>query len=344
MIFFFIPYHKIGGAERVHLNIIRSLDSRPIVLFTNDHKFRNFGAFEEIAYCINVNSDLKLKYVKIFARILSKFTKLIVFGSNSRFFFQFINSVKCTKTIDLTHAFSFPEIWLEEYSLNYLNRLDSRIVINQVTKDNFRRLYEENRIDSSFLNRIRIIPNGIDIFPFDSKLIQERFENFKIGWVGRNSPEKRPNLFLEIFESNNYSGKIMTDVLDGRENKQLEIILNVSCPNTIRDEFSSISVLIVTSSREGFPLVIMEAMELGIPVISTNVGSIHEHVLNGFNGFIHSLEPTDDYSSFVREKLKIMVSDFSFYKELATNARCYAEEHFDLRHNSKLYKEVFNEG
>ena len=113
MIIFFIPYHKIGGAERVHLNIIRSLHSKPIVFFTNDHKSPNFGAFEEIAYCFKVNSDLKLEYIKIFARILSKFRKLIVFGSNSSFFFQFITSVKGAKTIDLTHAFSFPEIWLE---------------------------------------------------------------------------------------------------------------------------------------------------------------------------------------------------------------------------------------
>lgn len=344
MTIFFIPYHKIGGAERVHLNIIKSLSRKPIVFFTNQHKSQNFGEFEELAYCLNINNDSKFKFVKILARILSRFTKLIVFGSNSRFFFEFIDVVRCAKTIDLTHAFSFPEIWLEKYSLNYLHRLDTRVVINQVTRDNFRVLYKENRVSLKFLDRISIIPNGIEIFPFDPNLIQTRFNNFKIGWVGRNSPEKRLNLFLEILKSNNYRGKIITDILSGTIDDEIEVTLNVSSPDKIRDEFSSISVLIVTSSREGFPLVVMEAMELGIPIISTDVGSIHEHVINGYNGYIYSNESSENYNSFVQGKLKNMVDDLLFYKEIANNARFHAEKHFDLKLTSTLYKEIFDEG
>ena len=65
---------------------------------------------------------------------------------------------------------------------------------------------------------------------------------------------------------------------------------NCNNQDTIRNQFSEISLLIVSSSREGFPLVIMEAMELGIPVIATDVGSISEHLSSYENGFFYPLK------------------------------------------------------
>ena len=46
------------------------------------------------------------------------------------------------------------------------------------------------------------------------------------------------------------------------------------------------NVMILTSETEGFPRSILEAMALGIPVISTAVGGIPELITNGKNGFL----------------------------------------------------------
>jgi glycosyltransferase involved in cell wall biosynthesis len=46
--------------------------------------------------------------------------------------------------------------------------------------------------------------------------------------------------------------------------------------------------LLVTSSEEGFPLVIMEAMARGAVVIATPVGDIPVHVKQGENGLVFS--------------------------------------------------------
>lgn len=45
-------------------------------------------------------------------------------------------------------------------------------------------------------------------------------------------------------------------------------------------------ILICTSKIEGFPIVILEAMRVGMPIISTNVGGINEQITDGVNGFL----------------------------------------------------------
>lgn len=44
--------------------------------------------------------------------------------------------------------------------------------------------------------------------------------------------------------------------------------------------------LINTSSTEGLPMTMMEAMSMGIPVIGTDVGGVKEIVINGYNGYL----------------------------------------------------------
>ena len=51
------------------------------------------------------------------------------------------------------------------------------------------------------------------------------------------------------------------------------------------DVMSDSSALLIFSNYENFPVVINEAMSLGVPVISTNVGGIAEY-LNETNGIL----------------------------------------------------------
>jgi glycosyltransferase involved in cell wall biosynthesis len=42
----------------------------------------------------------------------------------------------------------------------------------------------------------------------------------------------------------------------------------------------------MASKMESLPMVIIEALRYGLPIISTNVGGINELVKNNFNGFL----------------------------------------------------------
>jgi glycosyltransferase involved in cell wall biosynthesis len=73
-------------------------------------------------------------------------------------------------------------------------------------------------------------------------------------------------------------------------------------------------ILLMSSSHEGFPMVIAESLTVGTPVISTDVGDIRSVINNGYNGFLLPLGY--DKSSYV-EKIIELLTD---YQRISTNA------------------------
>lgn len=345
LIFFLIPHHYIGGAERVHLNIIKALKYKPIVFFDNLNSDEISKEFSENAHCFLITTDKRRKFAIRFLKIISYFLPVVLFGCNSGLFYDFVSKLKDKiKAIDLTHAFSFPEHGMEISSLPYINLLDKRIVINNKTFNDYKLLYKKNKIEESLLDRFKIISNGIAIKDFDDCLMDSRFDNFTIGFVGRNSPEKRPELFFEVVKQTKIKAKVIGDNFDNFKVDFPEVYYFENCnnPEIIRTQFLSISLLIVSSSREGFPLVIMEAMELGIPVIATDVGSISEHVINNENGFLSAVD-IEVFLSYTTAKIKSIIEDKYLYRKLSFKAREHAEKNFDIESFNKQYRELFYE-
>jgi glycosyltransferase involved in cell wall biosynthesis len=346
LMFFFIPHHHIGGAERVHIEIIKSLKRKPIVVFDGSDGTVLSEEFKKNAYCFFATNRRRKKIVTYLIQISSYFLSFTLFGCNSSFFYQILSGIKGrVKVIDLTHAFSFPESGMEILSLNYIHLLDERVVINNRTLEDYRLLYELNNIAKVYMDRFRVIPNGIQIGEFISDKVCSRFNDFTIGFVGRNSKEKRPEVFFEI--SNHIDGNIRAKVIGDNfinfKSKYKEVKYFEGCnnPEIIRKEFSEISLLIISSNREGFPLVIMEAMELGIPVISTNVGSISEHVIDNYNGYISDDNSEIGFVKFACDKILQLSSNKELYDKLSFNAREYAANNFCVNIFKEKYRNLF---
>ncbi|MFV8373860.1 glycosyltransferase family 4 protein [Flavobacterium sp. GSP11] len=345
LIVFFIPYHHIGGAERVHLNIIKALKYKPIVCFDYSNSDKISEEFSKSAHCFLLTNDKKRKFVICFLQIISYFVPVVLFGCNSSLFYSFVSKLKGKiKAIDLTHAFSFPEHGMEISSLPYVNLLDKRIVINNKTFNDYKTLYQKNAIKESLVDRFKIISNGIIVKDFVDCHVDSRFAHFTIGFVGRNSPEKRPELFFEIVQRTKIKAKVIGDNFDNFKIDFPEVTYFENCNDNeiIRSQFSEISLLIVSSSREGFPLVIMEAMELGIPVIATDVGSISEHVINDENGFLSAVDK-EEFLSFTIAKIKTIIEDKALYRNLSLKAREHAINNFDIKIFNKQYRDLFYE-
>ncbi|MFA5973133.1 MAG: glycosyltransferase family 4 protein [Lentimicrobiaceae bacterium] len=348
MIFFIIPYNKIGGAEKVHLEIIRSVyqHKRIIICFYDTDGSPISEDFSNIATIFILNSNLKKKLFTSVLISISYIFPITVFGCNSDHFYTLLPKIaKSSATVDLTHAFAFPDIGKEDIALNYIPLINKRIVINKRTLTDYENEYKAAGIDKNYLRRFQIIPNGIPINEFDPSLIDERFSKFKIGFVGRYSPEKRPELFLTLASSeieNGLMAKMIVDdfKLSKSDYVNIELVEGLTDAISVRKEFSDISVLIVPSLREGFPLVIMEAMELGIPVISTAVGSIEEHLENGKNGFISKSIDSDDFLKFCSEKIHLLAENKELYSKLSFSARIYAEEKFNINDFHKAYRSI----
>lgn len=80
-----------------------------------------------------------------------------------------------------------------------------------------------------------------------------------------------------------------------------ETYLGWSDAKTIRDEIRKSRVVVLPSRAEGLPVVLMEAMALGRPVIASDVGGVGELVQPGINGWLIPSGNLDALTAAIRE-------------------------------------------
>lgn len=71
-------------------------------------------------------------------------------------------------------------------------------------------------------------------------------------------------------------------------------------PGDVRTTLRGARALVVPSTYEGMPLVVLEAMELGVPVIASRVSGIPEVVVDGETGWIFEAEAVDELAVALR--------------------------------------------
>lgn len=84
------------------------------------------------------------------------------------------------------------------------------------------------------------------------------------------------------------------------------------------------SVVIQKSLKEGFGLVVAEALYKGVPVVASNVGGIPFQVINDFNGYL--LEP-NDLQGFA-DKIIQLLTDADLRKKFGANGIAHINNNF----------------
>ena len=97
-------------------------------------------------------------------------------------------------------------------------------------------------------------------------------------------------------------------------------------------------VVIQKSTREGFGLVITEAMWKGTPVVASNVGGIPTQMIDGVTGYL--LEPMD-YDGFA-EKIVQLLQDKELATQLGAQAREHVRENFLVTRHLLDYLKLLN--
>ena len=111
---------------------------------------------------------------------------------------------------------------------------------------------------------------------------------FSIGWIGRLSQEKGPDLFLEALALLDKDDWRATLVGDGRERSALEataralgIEPRVGFAGVVPDApalLRAFDLIVISSRTEGTPMSLLEAMAAGVPVVTAAVGGIPDVV------------------------------------------------------------------
>lgn len=101
------------------------------------------------------------------------------------------------------------------------------------------------------------------------------------------------------------------------------------------DIFVAPSITTNDGAKEGFGLVLVEAMASGIPVVASKTGGIIDIVKDGENGFLVEEKNSDQLA----EKIKLLLFDKQIYEKCAYNARITAQK-FDYTVVAERYNNL----
>jgi glycosyltransferase involved in cell wall biosynthesis len=109
-----------------------------------------------------------------------------------------------------------------------------------------------------------------------------------VGWLGRNSPEKRPDLVAEVAAA---APQVDFVIAGGGFDEYIPPVPNLRIAGYVADAYEFITdcdLLLNTSDTEGIAVSAMEALQAGVPVATRDVGGMSELIRDGHNGFIYS--------------------------------------------------------
>ncbi|MCK4806200.1 MAG: glycosyltransferase, partial [Candidatus Aegiribacteria sp.] len=136
-----------------------------------------------------------------------------------------------------------------------------------------------------------------------------------VGSVMRFCPEKAPDIFVRVAAGviNSKPDSLFVLVGDGPLRKQTEDLIasmrlgdNIVLLGSRKDVVNilpAFDAFLITSRTEGLPRALLESLAAGVPVVSTNVGGIHELIREGRNGFLSDEGDIDSLVSNVNRIL-----------------------------------------
>ena len=89
---------------------------------------------------------------------------------------------------------------------------------------------------------------------------------------------------------------------------------------------------------ESFPLVLIEAMSYGLPIVTTRWRGIVDMVKDGYNGYLVEIKSP----KMVAEKLQLLFENIDLRKQIGEHSRSEFEMKYEIGQHLKMMENVFN--
>ncbi len=345
MILHVIKSKIYSGAENVVCQIIKGLSDREEFIYMAPHgpiedKLKSIGLYDNY-YGID-----KLDVASIKAAV-EKFHPTVVHAHD------FTASVLCAFALKgsvpiISHLHNNPP-WIQKFhykTISYLmacKYIDHILMVSDAVKDEYR---YTNKIQCP----ITIVGNPFSVDGVKAQVKRELFEANGTGvsgvsefqrydsdllFVGRLTEQKNPLLVLEVAKDLVDAGLIkrVRIVGDGElmpelqhfvvDNGLSDVVVLEGFKKNSYDYMACTEVLMMPSKWEGFGLVALEAMSLGVPVVSTNSGGLVK-IMDDSCGFI--CEGKDEFVAAITS----LLTDADLYASKSSGATKRAMEYNNI--------------
>lgn len=353
----------VGGSEMVAANICSHLDRtrfEPLVFFLYDKP----GTMDEVLAGMGIPS-----YEIGFGRFTKWLKRLQLPGLLRKYNVDIlhIHHVPLYSAIETSlhraglrgvivteHAcFSISNsLFLQEKARTMVERVDGVTVISGKLKNYF---VDSLRVDG---NRIRVIPNGVDTEVFSPRqgaldgylLADLQLSRPVLLTVGRLAEAKDHLNLLEAAALLRQRRKEFSVLVvgDGELRGRLEEMrdsLGLSRQVVFAGTRSDVSailrscdIFVLPSKREGLPMVVLEAMASGVPVVATTAGGIDEVITDQKNGL---LVPTENPESLA-QALESLLDDSATARRLGNSGRETAVRLYSLKKIAAQYALLYD--
>ena len=208
---------------------------------------------------------------------------------------------------------------------------------------------------------VKLVPNAIDTAKLGARDVNSlqhlrqqlgvTTDTPMILGVFRLSEEKRPLLFIETFAAVTTrmpSARAFVAGVGLFEEEMQRRIDELGLQGSLtllgrRDDVPELmqisSLLLLTSSFEGMPNVVMEAQALGLPVVASNVGGVRDCMTDGETGY---LVDRDDIDGFAHRCIELLEDD-DLRTRFGANGAAYMRSSFSRRSMAERYLHALTE-
>jgi len=354
-----LPALPAHGAEQLLLDIVRKMDRERFSLSVCLISERGplVGEFEALGIPVTFIPKKGRKDLSVVFRLASfwrekKFDIVHTHLFTADLWGRLAGLLSRVPIVSTSHTTSDPNIgrlgrWLDRI----LDRRNTAVICVSDAVRKYR--IEEAGFDPK---KLHLVENGIDLDRFEASVPREKVlgrlgvdpKRRWIAIVGRLVPLKGHRYLIEALSllAGKFpeagilvvgEGECEADLksraaLLGLEDRVVFLGLRRDVPEILR----AADILAMPSSREGLPIVLLEAMAAGLPVVVTRVGGIPEVVEEGKTGFFVTQEPASIASALGR-----LLENPDLAGALGKNGRTLAEERYDIRKVARRYENLY---
>jgi glycosyltransferase involved in cell wall biosynthesis len=355
------------GAERWILALARNLDSTKIQCDLAVTLEENTTDLELVAHyrneCSTVGEAFEIPMTNRFdIGVIKRLVKLIknrnidiihTHGYKSDILGIIAARVAGIKCIVTPHGFENASdlklrlyIWLGCKAMHFAHQVAplSTQIVNDVQKHGVRD------------REITYIQNGVDLSEIEL-LAETRTANklrdgkLRIGFIGQMISRKNIRDILDIFNSlcEKHDNLELQLLGDGDQRKELERyattldlgdkIKFLGFQNNRLEYLANFDLFVMTSTLEGIPRCLMEAMAMGVPAAAYEISGVDQLIINQETGLL--AKPGDKEA--LAEMWEMLLFDLELSGKLADNAKTYVHRHYSAKRMANEYADLYAE-